>query len=93
MIKASNDVRAALLRKGFKISENHHSYLIYYTLAGKKTAIFTKISHGSNHDIDDSLLGKMARQCKINKDSFCKMVECSIDQKKYESILPKAVIQ
>lgn len=92
MVKASNDVKSALLKKGFRISDTNHTYFTYYSLAGKKTQIFTKMSHGPNHDINDYLIGQMARQCKISKIKFCSFIECHIDQSGYEELLPLGII-
>lgn len=65
MPKAAKDVAAGLERKGFQLRDNDHSFYHLY-VDGKKTMIFTKISHGEK-EIHDSLLGAMARQVKLNR--------------------------
>ncbi|NDD14022.1 MAG: hypothetical protein EB072_15595 [Betaproteobacteria bacterium] len=63
-----------------------HNYFHYYSTAGKKTAVFTKTSHGSR-EIDDSLLGRMARQCKLTRGDFDRLIDCPLDRKGYEAKL------
>ncbi|WP_298018238.1 hypothetical protein [uncultured Parasphingopyxis sp.] len=82
------DIDKALQKKGFKKSENDHSYYIYHDLSGRKTTKRTKLSHGTQHkDIDDSLLTVMARQIKLPKKKFLELVDCTLDQKGYEKLL------
>ena len=81
-------MEGALEAKGFRRRESHHSYFVYYTEEGAKTAIRTKTSHGrSGADIPSSLLGRMARQCKLRTSDFRDLVECSLSQAEYEALL------
>lgn len=81
----TRDIATSLSKKGFKTKEGDHTYLILY-VQGKKTSIFTKISHGKR-EIDDSLIMRMAGQIKLDKIQFMKLVECVIDHDKYVRIL------
>lgn len=59
-----NEVERALIKKGFRKSQNDHSKFVYHLKNGKKTSVWTKTSHGSSHrEISPTNLGKMARQC------------------------------
>lgn len=59
-------VEKALRQKGFRERQSHHNYFVYYTRSGTKSPIQTKTSHGrKSTDIDDWLLGQMAKQCKL----------------------------
>lgn len=79
-------VKAALLKKGFKEYENDHSYFVYYTLAGKKTIVKTKVSH-SGKDIPKVIIGYMAKQCKMSVQEFHQLVDCTLTQHAYEACL------
>lgn len=87
MPRKSREVKAALQRKGFDASDGDHVFLTYITTAGLRTAIMTKVSHGGSHDIGDSLLAQMARQCKLNKPMFLQLVDCPLDRQTYEAEL------
>ncbi|MHB1292076.1 MAG: hypothetical protein ACYCY5_07775 [Sulfuricella sp.] len=83
MPRKQSDVEKSLLAKGFRSREGDHNYFNYYSKAGKKTAVFTKTSHGAR-EIDDSLLGCMARQCKLSRADFDRLIECPLDRNSYE---------
>lgn len=72
-------ISSALLAKGFAVkSTHHHLYFLYYQ--GKKTAIFTKISHGGKiKTYNDSLLGLMCRQLKLTKAELLELIKCTLD--------------
>lgn len=76
-----------LTRKGFVQEEGDHIFLHYVRLDGKKTAIRTKVSHGSKSDITSGLISAMARQCHLPTQQFKKFAECTIDQQQYEQLL------
>lgn len=76
-----------LTKKGFAQDERDHLYLTYVTLDGKKTAIRTKVSHGSKSDITTGLVSAMARQCQLTTPEFKEFAECKLDQNQYEQIL------
>lgn len=83
MPRKKNDVEAGLRGKGFRQDNTHHRYFVYYTREGAKSRIRTKTSHGGR-DLDDYLLGQMAKQCKLNKKEFLDLVDCPLDQGTYE---------
>jgi len=76
-----------LTKKGFVQDERDHLYLSYVTTGGKKTAIRTKVSHGSKSDITSGLVSAMARQCQITTPQFKDFAECRLSQEQYENIL------
>ena len=86
MPRKQSDVEKSLTSKGFKPRQGDHSYFNYYCSTGKKTAVFTKTSHGAR-EIDDHLLGRMARQCKLSRADFDQLIECPLDRAGYESKL------
>jgi predicted RNA binding protein YcfA (HicA-like mRNA interferase family) len=83
MPRKQNDVEKSLKSKGFQQREGDHNYFNYYSKAGKKTAVFTKTSHGAR-EIDDNLLGQMARQCKLSRADFERLIDCPLDRDSYE---------
>ncbi|MBK6629502.1 MAG: hypothetical protein IPG35_18265 [Flavobacteriales bacterium] len=87
MPKSKRDVDAALLRKGFLEAGGDHDFFIYYSKAGKKTRARTKTSHGKKIEIDDSLLGEMARQCFLTLPQFRDLVDCPMDRDMLEAAL------
>ncbi len=87
MPRKQAEVEKGLEAKGFKSPKGgDHNYFHYVSKAGKKTAVFTKTSHGSR-EIDDSLLGRMARQCKLSRSDFGRLIDCPLDRNSYEQKL------
>lgn len=86
MPRKQSEVERSLLAKGFRQREGDHSYFNYYSKAGKKTAVFTKTSHGAR-EIDDSLLGRMTRQCKLSRADFDRLIDCPLARDSYEAKL------
>lgn len=82
-------VERSLTAKGFRSREGDHSYFHYWTKAGKKTAVFTKTSHG-NRELDDGLVGRMARQCRLSRSDFERLIDCPLDRDGYEAKLVAA---
>ncbi len=86
MPRKQSDVEKSLGVKGFQSVKGDHNYFHYYSKAGKKTRVFTKTSHGSR-EIDDSLLGCMARQVKLTRGDFDRLIDCPLDRDTYEKKL------
>lgn len=86
MPRKQSEVEKSLTTKGFRPRDGDHNYFNYYSRAGKKTAVFTKTSHGAR-EIDDNLLGRMARQCKLSRADFDRLIECPLDRESYEAKL------
>lgn len=86
MPRKQSEVEKSLGLKGFLPSKGDHNYFHYYSKAGKKTRVFTKTSHGSR-EIDDSLLGCMARQVKLTRSDFDRLIDCPLDRDAYETKL------
>ncbi len=81
------DVERSLLSKGFVGPDKRdHNYFTYHSIAGKKTRVFTKTSHGSR-EINDQLLSHMAKQCKLSNKDFGRLIDCPLDRVSYENKL------
>ena len=76
MAKPARDVMNALAQKGFRKRETDHTFF-HLWVSGKKTPIYTKVSHGER-EIGDRLLGIMARQLKLTAKQFRELVECPL---------------
>lgn len=89
MPRDKSDVEGGLVRKGFQPIKPgaDHNYFIYLSLAGKKARASTKTSHGKSFDIDDHLLGQMARQCGLTKKQFLDLLDCPLSREEYEKLL------
>lgn len=59
MPRDRRDVEGGLQAKGFRLKEGDHHFFLYFSLAGLKTPVFTKTSHGQK-EIGDVLLNLMA---------------------------------
>lgn len=82
------DIQSALGRKGFQIKgqKKHEFWSFYYN--GKKTSIYTFLSHGSS-EYNDNLLGSVAKQMRISRSMLDEFIQCSLSQKEYEAHLLK----
>ena len=80
----ARDVKAALLKKGFhetaKKKRDHDYYFFMYN--GKKTNVYTKISHGER-EIHDGNCSLMARQIKLSNPQFNDFVGCLLRSDQY----------
>ena len=74
-----------LCKKGFKTKENDHTYLVLY-VEGKKTAIYTKISHGEI-EISKSLVSKMAKQIGLSTLDFIDFATCKMSEEEYLEVI------
>jgi len=82
----TKDVSASLCRKGFvERVEKHHKYYFLYC-DGIKTTIKTYISHGDK-EVGDYLQGQMAKQTKLVKKDFVRLVECELSGEDYVRLL------
>jgi hypothetical protein len=82
---------SALQQKGFERDEKgHHVSFVYVTTDNRRTEIRTRISHGRDRDISDSLLARMAQQCRLSRDLFNQFVDCPMDRAEYEACLQSA---
>lgn len=85
MPKKARDVIAGLTQKGFQAKENDHTFLHLF-VDGRKTAVYTKVSHGEK-EIGDKLLGLMARQIRLSRREFLDLIECPLSHDAYIVLL------
>lgn len=90
MVLDKNKALKNLKNKGFSIAKHKsvdHHYLEFYH--NDVLILYTKISHGSKKDLDDYLIKQMSEQCKLNKNEFSELVNCTLSQDGYADILAK----
>jgi hypothetical protein len=90
MPREKREIETGLSNKGFVKRDGDHNYFIYVSLAGKKSMAKTKTSLGRGFDIDDNLLGQMARQCGLTKKRFLDLVDCPLQRPDYEVLLKQS---
>ena len=83
------DVCAALSRKGFERTQGKHAFFIYHSETGVKSAVQTMVSHGAR-EIPDRFLSAMARQCRLSRADFLRLVDCPLSRREYEARLRAA---
>ena len=82
-------IESSLQSKGFQKEKKDHRVFIYYTINGERTLVKTKTSHGNRKykSIGNTLLGKMAKQCKLNFGQFIDLIDCPLNRNEYEDLL------
>ena len=80
------DIRRALTTKGFEEITNSDHYYFYFQLDGKRTSVFTKISHDAT-DVNDPLLGLMTKQVRLKRTEFNNLIDCRLDGPEYRQLL------
>jgi hypothetical protein len=84
----TRDVVSALKKKGFRETDRDHKCYFFWH-DGRKTAIWTKISH-SDPEIHDGNCGHMARQIRLSRKEFNRFVECALTAELYLEMLISA---
>lgn len=78
-------IKANMLKKGFRIKNGDHKYLHFF-YNDTQTTIKTKYSHSAK-EIDDNLIGEMAKQIKLSRAEFIKFATCTMSEAQYIEIL------
>ena len=88
MPRKAREIERGLLRKGFLAEDSRHRHFTYCRLDGRTAKqVKTVMSHGSDRDIDDRLLAKMARQLHLTRRQFDELIDCRLSQADYEAML------
>lgn len=83
--RKTKDIRSVLESKGFIPANRDHVYLFLH-VAGRKTSIRTKLSHGVR-EYGSSLLMLMSKQLKLTNPELEDLLDCPMDYNKYVSLL------
>lgn len=88
MAFSKRKIEKGLNEKGFRKKNKDHVTFRYIASDGTETSIFTHCSHGaSGNDIQDWVIAKMARQCKISPSQFKNLIICPLSIRDYEELL------
>lgn len=78
----TRDVKKALSSKGFKEKKERDHFYYFFYYKGKKTSVFTKISH-AQREIGDNICSQMAKQTRLTNGQFRKFVDCHLTETAY----------
>jgi hypothetical protein len=82
-VRLGREIDKSLRKKGLQ-RELDGKHIRYFFSA----TIFTHISHGMmGEEIDAPLIAQMARQLCLSKKQFLELIDCSLDETTYRSIL------
>jgi len=89
--RSSGDIISTLKKKGFVLNPDKGSHKFFYLeVDGKKTGIFTFVSHGSK-DYDKHLLSQIKKQLKFTENTkMDAFFECHMSGADYIDMLRKA---
>jgi hypothetical protein len=77
--KRGNKIHRALAAKGFTPKNGPKHIIYHYYFKGKKTRIYTFMSRPPGQ-INDDLIGIMAKQTKLEKREFVELIECTLNK-------------
>ena len=88
------DIRRALLNKGFREDTKGRDHDFYFLYIGeRKQSIYTKLSRGGQYrTYGDDLVRDVARQLKLTKTDLRELVSCLIDGVTYVQKLRAAAV-
>lgn len=88
MALSKRKIEKGLKDKGFRKKNKDHVTFRYIASDGTETSIFTHCSHGAGgNDVQDWVIAKMAKQCKISVNEFKDLVDCPLSTEEYEKRL------
>lgn len=79
------EVLRALQRKGFQLENRNHVFC-YLWVGGKKTPVYTKVSHGSK-ECGSALQSCMAHQLHLSNSEFEDLMDCPLSYETYVAML------
>jgi len=83
--RKSREIKDSLIKKGFISEQRDHTYLFLH-VAGRKSSIHTKISHGIK-EYGDTLLSFMSRQLQLSTKQLNDLLDCPLSYEDYLAIL------
>lgn len=84
MIFKTGAVRRNLCKKGFVVKNSHHAYFYFYR-NGKRTDLYTYLSHGSDsRDLDHRILSRMKAQLGLDSHwQLQSLLQCTMSESQY----------
>lgn len=86
-VRTKKAIVKALKKKGFEANPSKDHVVLIYLHDGKRTGVSTKVSHGSDKDVREPLIAKMAKQCRLTKAEFLDLVDCDLEEPDYRKKL------
>lgn len=86
----TRDIKNSLTKKGFEENSARDHRYFFYKHNGKRTIIKTKMSHGKS-EIGNPLISKMARDVKLSKDEFIRLINCTLSGSEYYEIIKREI--
>lgn len=89
MAFTAGDVERNLPRKGFVIDKSRDHIYFHFYRNGKKTHLYTKVSHGARREtLGDPLVRAMKSQLGLGSAKEVReLVECTMDEAAYKAAL------
>lgn len=81
----TDKIKSSLTKKGFVAENGDHKFYTLYC-DGKKTQIYTKVSHGKT-EVGEPLIGKMAKQVRLSKLQFADLINCPLSKEEYMQMM------
>ena len=85
--RKAREIKEGLTKKGFITVQGDHTFL-FLSVAGRKSSIRTKISHG-HREYGDNLLSLVARGLHISTKQLDDLLDCPLSYEDYLAILEK----
>jgi hypothetical protein len=79
--RKAREIKEGLTKKGFVAVQRDHTDL-FFSVAGRKSGIHTKISHGNN-EYGDNILSLVARQLRITTKQLDDLLDCPMSYEDY----------
>lgn len=93
-VRSVKDIEKALLAKGFEKAtskqKSHHAYY-YFKYQGKRTGVYTYLSHGAkSSDYGPQLMNKIKQQLKFEDSKLAEaFLDCPFKEQQYANMLKK----
>ena len=87
--RSGRDIDAALRKKGFSCnSDGKHIRYFFVQPDETRAGVNTLMSHGvMGESLSADLIARMARQLRLKKAQFLKLIDCQLDEDGYRAIL------
>jgi len=85
------EIESSLARKGFVGDRSSHHRYFHHQCDGKRTGIYTYISHGPSYKVyGDALLSEMKKQLRLDAvGQLVDLVKCPMSAEQYNAVLRK----
>ena len=88
-VRSGRAIDAALRKKGFRRDlDGKHIWYYFQDFQGEDSSVKIMMSHGVfGETIGASLISQMARQLHLSKTQFLDLIDCSMDEAEYRTVL------